>query len=137
MARHAAHGAEATRLAITSAPGEEPDLYRDFDEFVAKATFSFQQGVNPLSDPGALVLDDVDGMPDVAGAGTSIGPVVRGDERAFGFETESGGERQFVLLLRASKDSWRVERIEAATAEPDLATWLRLLGWLPTGEEPS
>ena len=125
-------------MSITSTPGEEESgLYRDFDDFVAKATFCFRQGVNPLSGPGSLVLDDIDGMPQVAGAGMAIGPVVRDDQRAFGFEVESGEGLQFVLLQRVSGDSWRVERIEAAASGDDLASWLRGLGWLPTGEEGS
>ena len=128
---------DGSSMGITSAPGDESDLYRDFDDFVAKATFRFQQGVNPLSGPGSLVLDVVDGMPQVAGAGTAIGPVVRDDQRAFGFEVESGDARQFVLLQRVSGDSWRVDQIETPAAGADLASWLRGLGWFPAGEEAS
>ena len=125
-------------MGIESGAGQEPDLYRDFDEFVAKAAFCLRQGVDPLTGPASLVLDVVDGLPQVADAGTAIGPVVRDDERGFGFEVGSGGERQFVLLIRRSTDSWRVERVEApADGSGDLASWLRGLGWLPTGEVES
>lgn len=125
-------------VGIESGAGHEPDLYRDFDEFVAKAAFCLRQGVDPLTGPSSLVLDVVDGSPQVAGAGTAIGPVVREDQRGFGFEVGSGGARQFVLLIRSSTDSWRVERVEApADGAADVASWLRGLGWLPTGEAES
>lgn len=79
----------------------------------------------------------IDGVPQVAGqpAGLSIGPVVRGDERAFGLDTEVLGERSFVLVVR-SGDGWQLRRLVAAHPGQDLATWLRGHGWLPTGESP-
>ncbi len=121
---------------IVSGPGQEADLYRNFDDFVAKATFSLEQGVS-FSGPGSLILEVVDGMPNVVGAGAAIGPVVRDGARAFGFEVESGGELQFVLLRPTSDGYWRVELMESPPPGAELASWLRGLGWLPTGEEPS
>ncbi len=77
----------------------------------------------------------VDGVPQLAGQpiGLTIGPVVRGTERAFGLETRIEGERSFVLLLRGHH-SWLVHRLVTAERGEDLASWLRARGWLPTGE---
>ncbi len=121
---------------IVSGPGLEADLYRDFDDFVAKATFSLEQGVG-FSGPGSLSLDVVDGMPNVVGAGAAIGPVVREGKRAFGFEVESGWRAPVVLLRPTSDDYWRVELMEVPAPGAELASWLRGLGWLPTGEGAS
>ena len=79
----------------------------------------------------------VDGVPQLASGPPGslvIGPVVRGDERAYGLEVRLEGERSFVLLLQADDDGWLVNRVD--TAEPgsgprDLAASIRLA---PDGE---
>jgi hypothetical protein len=129
------HGRNGTWFDMPVVAGHEPDLYRDFDDYVAKVVFSLEQSGS--DGPGHLRLETVGGMPSLDGAGTSIGPVVQDGQRAFGFEVESGGEARFVLLRPLAADEWRVERLEAASSATDLASWLRNLGWLPTGEEAS
>jgi len=127
-------GGSGNWVDIVRAPGEEPAMYRDFGEFVAKATFSLEQGVR-FSGPEHITLETVGGAPQVAGAEVATGPVLREGRRGFGFEVESGGERVFVLLRPEPGDDWRLERIQAAPSRADLASWVRGLGWLPTGEE--
>jgi hypothetical protein len=90
-----------------------------------------------IGDSGAraLQVEVVDGVPDLVGhpAGVTIGPVVRGGERAFGLEVRLARERSFVLLLQDAP-GWQIRRIDTAAPGDDLASWLRDRGWLPTGE---
>jgi hypothetical protein len=115
--------------------GHEPDLYRDFDDYVTKVVFSLEQ--TGTGWPNHLRLETVDGVPSLDGVGSTIGPVVQGGQRAFGFEVESGGKARFALLRPVADDEWLVERLDSASSATDLASWLRDLGWLPTGEEAS
>lgn len=118
-----------------------------FDEFVARhlpklerkyaVAGSTTQGDDLLTGPGSdsLALEVVDGFPEVAGAGTSIGPVLREGERGYGYEVDVTGTPSFVLIVTGDNDAWRVLRLDPVGPGEDLATWLRAAGWLPTGEE--
>jgi hypothetical protein len=66
-----------------------------------------------------------------------VGPVVRGDDRAYGEQVTLDGARSFVLVLRGPEGGWRVHRVDTAERGDDLVTWLRAAGWRPTGEEGS
>ncbi|MEJ7795292.1 MAG: hypothetical protein WKF50_07050 [Nocardioides sp.] len=126
-------------LGLISGPGQDSDVYRTFDDFVVKGAFAMGQR-EPLTSAGGLVLELVDGQPQLSGVtvGMSIGPVVRGEERAFGYEITDEDSRDFLLLTQGpGVDTWRVERLEPSPPGIDLVAWLRGQGWAPTGEESS